>query len=412
MAKRRKSSQQQSRSSILILIVVLIVLSAIAGIFFKDYRQVPYNWFIVIIWLAASFFSLAFGILYYAQFILPHHEGESWLEGVAMLLRGGLQLSPPPKRSINSEEFPGQRFLPISFDSLNAGILRSHQVLAINQGTQFARAAGPGYVRLTQGESIGQVIDLRKHVRKQEVTVNTRDGIPLDMIVSVTFQIKQVEQKESDNQSEYPYLKSAIFQVSQAGSFDADNELLPWSEQLAPQAATYLVSEVAQFTLNELSREPNLLNGVQNRVRRLLRINFDSMGIKVFNVSVSLRNLPQEIIDQRMENWRAPWQSQIHARKAVGDAHKIRRIKQARAKAQVEIIQNIMQNIEELRQKEDTPLPQVVTLRMLEVLDEVISSPSLQEHVPGPVLTNLTVETTNQMQSLLGPTDEGEDRDS
>jgi hypothetical protein len=320
VAKSRKNPRQESRSSILLLLLVIFLLSVAGGLFFKDYRQVPYGWFITIIWLATGFFSLAFGILYYAQFILPHHEGESWLEGVAMLLRGGTRLAaPPPKRTNKSEDYPGQKQLPPSFDSLRAGVLRSHQVLSLHKGTKFARAVGPGYVRLSTGESIGQVIDLRKHVRSQEVTINTRDGIPLETSVSVTFQIKQTDGQDNNEQLEYPYQKDAIFQVSHAGSIDAEYELLPWTEQLAPQAASYLVSELAQFTLNELSQEPNLLNGVQNRVRRQLRTNFDGMGIKIFNVGVALRELPQEIMEQRMENWRAPWQSEIKAQVATSN---------------------------------------------------------------------------------------------
>lgn len=403
MAKLKKNTQKQSRSGVLPLIIAIIFLSILAGLFFKDYRTVPYGWFITIIWLAAGFFSLAFGILYYAQFILPHHEGESWLEGVAMMLRGGFRSGPQPQQSRSTEDFPGQNELPPSFGTLRAGILQSHQVLSVNKGIQFARAAGPGYVRLNSGESISQVIDLRKHVRSQEITVNTRDGIPLETNVSVTFQLKQKDSENNDEKLEYPYHKNAIFQVSQAGSYDANNELLPWTEQLAPQAASYTVSELAQYTLNELSQEPGILTGVQNRVRRQLRSNFDGMGIKVFTVGVSLSDLPQEIIDQRMENWRAPWRSQIKAQTATINANKLRRLKQARAEVQVEIIQKIMRNIDEMRRREDTGLPQIVTLRMIEALDEAISSKSLQEQIPEQLLADLTLETTNQVQSLIVP---------
>ena len=143
MAKPRKKKQQQSKSATTILLILVIVLAVVAGLFFKDYRQVPYDWFITIIWLTAAFFSLAFGILYFGQFVLPHHEGESWLEGVAMILRGATRSKPPPKPSKVGPVFPGEETLPPSFHSLQAGILSSHQVLATRQGTRFVRAAGP-----------------------------------------------------------------------------------------------------------------------------------------------------------------------------------------------------------------------------------------------------------------------------
>ncbi len=412
MAKPRKQSQQQSKSAIPLLLVILIVLTIVAGLFFEDYRHVPYGWFISVIWLTAAFFSLAFGILYFAQFILPHHEGESWLEGVAMMLRGAARRSPSPAPTSVGPQYPGQESLPPSFGTLQAGVLSSHQVLATRRGTQFVRAAGPGFVRLKAGESIAEVVDLRKHVRSQDVTVNTRDGIPIVTSVKIVFRVKQAEQNQARGQLEYPYDKSVIFQVSQAASIDEQRELLPWTEQIAPQAASYLVSEVAQFTLNELSQEPALFNGIQRRVRRQLRSNFDSMGIMIFDVGVSMRELPEAIVQQRLAIWRAPWQSQIRVQLASSDANSLRQMKRARAHAQVEIIQNIMQNIDEMRRTEGATLPQVVTLRIIEALGDAVSSNNLKTHIPGQVLAGMALETTSLMDSLIMSPPEEEAGDS
>ena len=409
MAKRRKKDQQQSKSAIFLLLTLIVVLAIVAGLFFKDYRQVPYGWIISIIWLMAGFFALGFGIVYFAQFILPHHEGESWIEGVNMLLRSAIHSGPRLKRSLKAAEYPGQENLPPSFDSLKAGILRSYQVLAINKGSRFARPAGPGFVRLAGDESVGQVLDLRKHVRTQEVTTNTRDGIPLVTSVKIVFRIKQSGRAPADGPLEFPYDKIAIFQVSQASSVDENNELLPWTEQLAPQAASYLVSEMAQFTLNELSQEPSLLNGIQHRVRRQLRSNFDDMGIKIFDVSVTMQDLPDEIVQQRLANWRAFWESEIRVQEAASEANTLRRMKRARAHAQVEIIQKITQNIDEMRHTESAALPYVINLRVIEVLDEAISSRSLQTHIPEPVLANMALETSSLLQLPSAPPVEDEE---
>jgi len=412
VAKKKKKPQQQSKSGILLLLVLIVVLPIVAGLFFKDYRQVPYGWFISIIWLTASFFSLSFGILYFAQFILPHHPGESWLEGIAMMLRGATRFGPPPKRPTKTVAIPGQENLPLSVDSLGAGIFRSHQVLAISKGTQYVRAAGPGFVRLKGGENIAQVVDLRIHVRGQEVTVNTRDGIPLDTNVKIIFRVKQSDSSQTPDNLVYPYSKVSIFQVSQASSIDAHNELLPWTEQLAPQAASYLVSELAQFTLNELSQEPALFNGIRRRVRRQLRSNFDSMGIKILDVKVTMDDLPEEIVQQRLANWRAPWQSQIQVEVAASNANTMRRMKLARAHAQVEIIQSIMKSIDEMRRTESVALPQIVTLRMIEALNAAMSSSSLQAHASGQVLAGMALEASSQMHSYIEPPLEDEDGDN
>ncbi len=398
MAKPRKSPKKQSKSAFYLLLLLIVVLSLVAGFFFKDYRQVPYGWILTIIWLMAAFFAFGFGVIYFGQFILPHHDGESWIEGVNMLLRSATHSGSRPKRSRETAAYPGQESLPTSFDSLQAGILRSFQVLAINKGARFIRPAGPGFVRLAGGEKVSQVLDLRKHIRGQEVTANTRDGIPLVTNVKVIFQIKPAGRVTDAGDLEYPYDKNAIFQVSQASSIDENNDLLPWTEQLAPQAASYLVSEMAQFTLNELSQEPNLFNGIQRRVRRQLRTNFDSLGIKIFDVSVTMHDLPDEIVQQRLANWRAPWESEIRVRTAANDANALRRMKRARAQAQVEIIQKIMQSIDEMQKTDGATLPQVVNLRVIEALDEAISSSALQARIPGEVLADMARETSSLLQ--------------
>ena len=413
MAKPRKTNQQQSKSAVYLLLILIVVSPIVAGLFFKDYRQVPYGWILSIIWLMASFFAFGFGILYFAQFILPQHEGESWIEGVNMLLRSATHSGPRSTRSQKSAEYPGQENLPPSFDSLKAGILRSYQVLAINQGARFIRPAGPGFIRLAVGENVAQVLDLRKHVRSKDVNANTSDGIPLVTNVKIVFRIKQSGQSPAAGNLEYPYDKDAVFQVSQASSVDEYNELLPWTEQLAPQADSYLVSEVAQFTLNDLSQEPSLLIGIQHRVRRLLRSNFDSMGIKIFDVIVTMHDLPDEIVQQRLENWREPWESKIRQEAAKRDADTLRRMKSARAQAQVEIIQKIMKNIDEMRRSESATLPQVVNLRVIEALDEAISTSSAQTQIPGQILASLASETTSQIHPPSAPAedDEGEEND-
>lgn len=408
MAKPKQNSTKQSKSAVNILLLLIVISAGVAGFFFKDYREVPYGWILTIIWLMASFFAFGFGILYFGQFILPHHEGESWIEGINMLLRSVTHSGPRPKRSRKAAEYPGQESLPSSFDSLRSGILRSYQVLAINRGAQFIRPAGPGFVRLANGERVSHLLDLRKHIRGQQVTANTRDGIPLVTNVKIVFRIKQSGQDPAEGDLEYPYDNNAIFQVSQASSVDENNELLPWTEQLAPQASSYLVSELAQFTLNELSQEPNLLNGIQRRVRRQLRTNFDSMGIKIFDVGVTMQELPNEIVQQRLANWRAPWESEIRELTAANNATTLRRMKRARAQAQVEIIQKIMRSIDEMRQTDSAALPQIVNLRIIEALEEAITSGSQQSNFPGQVLADMALETSSLMQI---PDTAGEDRE-
>ena len=406
VAKPKNRSKQPSRNSAILLVLLIFGLSIIAGLFFADYREVPYGWFIAVFWLAAAAFACAFGIIYYAQFVLPHHAGENWLEGVAMMLRAATQFDAPAQPSLRSiraskQTAPATDELSPSFNTLGAGMVRSHQALAVGKGASFARPAGPGFVRLLSGERPMQLIDLRQHVRSAEATANTRDGIPLDTKVSVVFQVKQNAADHAGDHLEYPYDKSAIFWVSQLNSFDSENNVRPWSEQLAPQAVTYMISEIAQFTLDELWQDPALFNGIQQRVRRQLRSTFDEWGIKVTSVKVTPQKLPEHVAAQRIENWRAPWQSQIAAQAAAGNAEAIRRMRLAKARAQVEIIEKIMQSIEEMRSSaQEASLPEIITLRVIDVLEEAATKSSSQIYLPSQVLENLTLASSSDASNL------------
>jgi hypothetical protein len=413
VAKPKNRSTQPSRSSAILLVLLIIGLSIIAGLFFADYREVRYDWFITVFWLAAATFAGAFGIIYYAQFVLPHHKGENWLEGVAMMLRAATHFEAPAQASLRSvraskQTAPATDELSPSFGTLGAGMVRSYQVLAVGKGASFARPAGPGFVRLQSGEKPMQLIDLRQHVRSAEATANTRDGIPLETEVSVVFQVKQNERDHEGEHLEYPYDKSAIFWVSQLNSFDSENNIRPWSEQLVPQAVTYMISEIAQFTLDEMWQDPALFNGIQQRVRRQLRSSFDEWGVKINSVKITPQKLPERVAAQRMENWRAPWQSQIAAQAAAGNAEALRRIRLAKARAQVEIIEKIMQSIEEMRASaQQASLPEIVTLRVIDVLEEAATRSTAQAYLPSQVLANLSLTTSRDSGQSEGDNGDG-----
>lgn len=417
MAKPKPQSKRQSRNGAFLLLLLIFGLPIVAGLFFQDYREVPYGGFITIVWLVVAAFSCAFGIIYYAQFVLPHHEGENWLEGISMMMRASTLFGSSASSSQGSlraskQPAPDTTSPSPSFNTLNAGMIRSHQTIAAGREDSLVRAVGPGFVRLQPGEWPVQVIDLRRHVRGATATANTRDGIPLETKVSVTFQVKQSESDHEGDHLEFPYDKSAVLWVSQLNTFDQDNTIRSWSEQLAPQAATYMISEIAQFTLDELWQDPSIFNGIQQRIRRQLRSTFDEWGIKVHQVKVAPVTLPDEIAAQRLANWRAPWESQIQAQTAASNAEALRRVKLARARAQVEIIEKIMQSIDEMRLTEEADLSQIVTLRIIDVLEDAATKSTTQTYLPSQVLASMALESSAQLQAsqeYFPPEDEHSD---
>lgn len=388
MAKPNTRSQSQRRTWFYILVFLAIISPIVAGLFFADARGVPYGWLIAVIWTAVLLASFAFGIFYYAQFVLPSHSGENWWEGVAMILRAASRSGPPSNPvALKSfaPSFPGEELLPPSFASLQAGMLPSHLVLALSRGGSFARAAGPGFVRLQTGERITQVIDLRRHVRSQELTINTRDGIPLESMVRVSFQVRESTTTVPGERLPYPYDSSAVFQVSQLSSVDEHGRIQPWSEHVAPQAATIAVSEFAQFTLDELSADPLIFNGIERRIKHQLFATFEPFGIRVHGVQVAAENVPEQIVAQRLATWRAPWESRLRILSAAEDEEVQQQFRLARARAQIEIIEKIIDSIDDMRGAEDASLSDIVAIRVVDALEDASAKSAAQLMLPSRV---------------------------
>ena len=94
--------------------------------------------------------------------------------------------------------------------------------------------------------------------------------------------------------------------------------------------------------------------------------------------------------------------------RAAGDAEVLRRIKNARARSQIEIIENITRNIQAMRQAGDTELTEIIMLRMIEALEDALSDESVKMLVPQQVMTRLMMDSSERLQAWVAPVPEDE----
>ena len=400
------------------------IIFAVVGQSLADARRVPFNSFGGIIWVAALFVSFLLGLLFYAQFILPLRGHEGWSEGLRLLWR---HYSEPGQRYLNTLLYPSAAAsarlrrkngspptnklgLPASFFLLRAGILKSHQVLALTRGSQFARPVGPGFVMLQRTEAAAHLIDLRKQLRRQPVKANTRDGIPIETTITVIFRIQQAP-FDLPGSEPYPYEHEAIFRVSYVNSIDAREKVRDWLDQLNPRAADMLVDEISHYTLDELYLTNNggggRLDQIKIQLKQRLERLIDPNGIEIIAVGVAPFTLPKAVVDQRINTWRADWERKIKLQQATSDAEAMRRIKKARARAQIEIIEDITQNIAAVRRAGgDDDLSNIIMLRMIEALKEAKSNASLQLLLPQQVMAELAQNASRHLQAWLNQSED------
>ena len=419
MAKRKESQPRPSTNIGVLSLLLAAIIVAVIGYFLKDAIGVPFKIFGAVIWAAALVLAFMFGLLYFSQFILPVGGGEGWSQSLTLLWRYYWQQAKtylknlfkskpaqPRRRWVIDRPVSDPDALSETFRTLKAGMVHSHQVLAIDQKSSFQRAAGPGFIMLYKGEQVREVIDLRPHVRILPVKATTRDGIPIETNVFVTFRVRQNLPDLADDGIQYPYDRDAVFRVSYANSIDVEEQVRAWTEQVCPRAAGMLVMELAKYSLDELYRVDDdhavPLEDIQQRITSQLARDFEIQGIDVMFMGTTDLTLLPDIVAQRVKNWQARWEREIQVRRAEGDAEVMRRVKKARARVQIEIIENIIENIEAMRRTETADLADIIMLRMIQVLEEAMSDTSVQALVPEHLIAGLVTDTSRQLRLWSG----------
>lgn len=396
-------------------LLLATVLLTLIGFLLRDFRNVPYGGVGGIIWLAALLGSFVLGTVYLSRVLLPIQSKSSWTEGLRLLYRqyfSGVnafvdQQRRPPSPSAKRKPRKPRADIPRSFLNLNAGLLPSRQAAAIMRGNTYARPGGPGFLLLEPSESLAQLFDLRPHVRRQEVEANSHDGVALKTSVSVVFSVRRPQTSartriESGDEP-YPYDPTAIFHLNYAGSITKEDEVHRWTEQVCPQAATLLVNEIARYTLDQLleagAAEP--LEQIRKEIRTQLNDAFQRVGIEIIGVGVGTLEMPEEVVGRRLESWQVEWQSRAARELAGADVETLRVLQQARAKAQIDIIENLLQNIDLMRNQTESELHENVMLRLIEVLEMAAANSSIQTIVPRSLITGLTGEASSQIKQAL-----------
>lgn len=419
MAKRKKSQPKPTTGIGALGLLLAGTAVALIGYLLKDSLGFPLRFWGAFIWLMALGLAFMFGLLHVSQHILSLGGGEGWSQGLTLLLRYYLQEAKNYLKSLTAPKPTQRRRLltdkPISdpdalaetFKTLKAGMVHSHQALAIDKKGGFHRAAGPGFIMLTGKESVRAVVDLRPHVRSQVVKANTRDGIPVETTVIVTFRARQNPGNATDPGIQYPYDRDAIFHLGYATSISPSEEARPWAEQVSPRAAELLSLELAKYTLDDLYRVPDAhvvpIADMQLRIMSDLAHKMEQHGIEVMHVAITDLALPRDISEQRIKNWRARWEREVDVRRAQGDAEALRRIKKARARVQIEIIESIIQNIEAMRRTETADLADIVMLRMIEVLEAAMSDVSVQRLAPEYITGDRVLDASRQLRAATAP---------
>lgn len=404
-----------------ILVLAILILGGI-GALLHDFKGLQHGLWGALVWGGGVFISFILGTAYISRRLLPLPYNPGWAEGFRLLRRNywkgaanalyGRRAETVLRGSKKSKAKTNE--LSPSFEWLGAGFLYSHQAAAITRGNGYSRADGPGLVILRDGETIAQIFDLRPQSRKMKVSALTRDGIPVETSVSVTFQVRRPAPDRRRPRSvetdpiPYPYDKDALFDLNYTASV-VDDAQRDWTQQVCPQAATLLVTEIGKYPLADLlvSAGAEPLAEIKNNIKVGLKeqqtnseFQTISKGIDILGIGVGALELPADVIAKRVATWQVEWRNRAAQEAVSGDIEAKRVYQQALAEAQVENIEKLLTSVEAMR-SQGIELHEVVMRRIMEILEGIAAARTLTPLSSRAATASLAAGATSELRRML-----------
>ncbi|MEM7798356.1 MAG: SPFH domain-containing protein [Chloroflexota bacterium] len=273
-----------------------------------------------IFWAIAFLISFFVNLAYFSLFTLPTGVQDGYEEGFRLIWRYFFYQRKSHSRAPRIDGIP-----PAVYE-LGSGIVDSHVTLGVGRRRSFSRGVGPGFVQLAPGEFIQQVIDLRHHHREMRVQAVTRDGIPLEAVVGVTFMVDRISAGDQNEEIPFPVDPQAIFKVSYFATVDEGEATIIWSERVAPFAAAALVSELSNHELDaiypmglETATGPvreapiRMLARSEQQVFKAVEKKLRGHGLTLVGITISDLELPPNIHQEHIYNLQRIWEAEITA---------------------------------------------------------------------------------------------------
>jgi hypothetical protein len=289
------------------------------------------------------------------------------------------------------------------FGSLMAGpgiiLTGCDHAVAVSTSQRFKGARGPGVAFTGMAESPTDVIDLRVQLRAFPVEAWTKDGIAVRVQTFVPFQIGTGKEKPTLGQG-FPYRSSDVFKAVHAQLIEhVDSSQIPqnlnqlkWYDLPELAGERILRKIISRYELDDLyapfelhtdaNQDPR--SQIATELREELNRVLPAWGIQPMGGGISnIVPVNKQVIDQRIEAWKADWARKVMLKQAVGQSRRLRLVERARAQAQVDVIMSIGKRIEGLRKVGD-PVPlDAIVLYFLEVLEELSGKSELRRLLPG-----------------------------
>lgn len=336
----------------------------------------------LILWLSGAGFAFLLLMQLIAQFLLPRPGAATAQHAFSLLLESLFPQNKKKRHNVAPTK------LPDTLAQFGVGYPESHETLVVTQPGKGVVPIEPGYVVLKRKQAISRQIDLRPIIGNEPVRATTIDGIPVDTTVYVRFQIRQPLHTVDENVP-FPYDSNAIREAHRAETVREGNQRALWYERIATRASYYVVDQMARYSLDNLfPSEPQAVYPIErilDQVQRKLSAEFEPQGVAIGAVWLGQFVFPPNVADKRIKLWKGRWDNRIKLKEDSQRIGKgIRPMKVDEAKIRVEVLEELIGNMREMRAASSDPLSQQITYQIEEMLRIAAVDGVIRTLIPAP----------------------------
>jgi len=204
-------------------------------------------------------------------------------------------------------------------------VVKPYNAVVLERGSQITRIEGAGLVTLQKSEGIKAVVDLRPQGEKFEFTALTKDNVPLTVSGSTSFRIERWQDARDRGDREdfetqgftgvisgpYPVYRRTLYRAIYVVGSGAD-----WKSQTAGMARGKVGAEIRGLRLDEIfvvdedarvhmerSALQDIVDQAQPEAVKTGRI----WGVNVMSVGIGSIEMPEEVQEEFLRRWGAPW---------------------------------------------------------------------------------------------------------
>jgi regulator of protease activity HflC (stomatin/prohibitin superfamily) len=278
-------------------------------------------------------------------------------------------------------------------------VIYSDSAVLLQRAGRFTRVEQTGFAPLRDFETVYQVVDLRPRRWVYPVTALSREGIPITCQADISYQIDN-EGVPSTEQVPFPVSERRAFRAAtcswiREADLPPEDRVMDWSKRIIiSETEGNLRTILARYPLDQLIglADPSSTNHrevIRQELEQMLKGAAPKLAGRILGVELGNIEVQDEIIQQRIDIWRAEWERWAIEREAVGKAKQAELLEDAKTRAQVMLLATITEAFQPMLAQQEAVTSKLVLARLFMVLSRAPSDPLTRVNLPKAAIGTL-----------------------